>query len=477
MKLKTPPILAVALGLACLFSTAAGAEKPNVLFISVDDLRPELGGFGAADAVTPHIDRLAKRGVRFDRAYCMVPTCGASRASLMTGIRPARDRFINHDARASTDAPGITTLNTHFKNHGYTTISLGKIFHHPDDNADGWTEKPWKPNAPAYVTKAAISKVAEDRRGRSRGPSWENGGDVPDDTYQDGQIANRAVEKLKTLAAGGKPFFLAVGFMKPHLPFVAPGGYFDKFPLENVRMPNNYFPPRNAPPGAVHNFGELRSYTDIPQKGILPEDKARELIRGYHASTSYTDAQIGRLLDAFDVLGLAKNTIIVFWGDHGWNLGEHTLWCKHSCFETSLRVPLIFAAPTAVNLKQGTGTASFAEFTDIYPTLCDLTETPKPNHLQGVSLAPVLIDPTASVRDAAISRFQNGDTIRTAGYRYTIYRDGKGRQTGHMLYDHSKDPDENHNVADDPARAGTVARLAERLKTSMGKPGDFKNAE
>jgi iduronate 2-sulfatase len=458
-------------------ATAGANDRPNVLFIAVDDLRPELSAFGSAEARTPQMDRLAQRGVRFDRAYCSVPTCGASRASLMTSIRPARDRFLNHDIRASKDTPGITTLNTHFRNHGYTTISLGKIFHHPDDNAHGWSEKPWKPQAPAYVTKAALASLAKDKQGRPRGPSWENGGDVPDDTYEDGKIATQAVKKLKLLAAGGEPFFLAVGFMKPHLPFVAPGAYFDKFPAEKIKMPDNYFPPKNAPRGAVHNFGELRSYTDIPGQGILPEAKARELIRGYHASTSYTDAQIGRLLDAFDTLGLAENTIIVFWGDHGWNLGEHTLWCKHSCFETSLRVPLVIAAPKAMGLKSGESTRSLTEFIDVYPTLCDLAGLPKPGHLQGDSLVPVLKDPSSSIKDAAISRFGPGDTIRTDNFRYTIYRNAQGKETGHMLYDHENDPGENINVADDPRYAETVTALAGRLAAGMGKPGDFKKSQ
>ena len=455
---------------------APAAEKPNVLFIAVDDLRPELSVFGAAGVVTPNFDRLAKQGTRFDRAYCMVPTCGASRAALMSSIRPASNRFLTHLARASEDVPGLTTLNSHFKNNGYTTISLGKIFHHPDDNVDGWSEKPWRPKAPSYITKDSLSHVTKDKKGGERGPSWENGGNVPDETYADGQIAKQAIEKLQSLSAGDKPFFLAVGFMKPHLPFVAPGQYFDKYPTASVKMPANYFPPKNAPATAVHSFGELRAYTDIPPQGILSEDKARELIRGYHAATSYTDAQLGKVLDALEKLGLAKNTIIVLWGDHGWNLGEHTMWCKHSCFETSIRAPLIFTTPISLGFKPG-ATTSIAEFIDIYPTLCDLTGLPKPNHLRGTSLLPILKDPAASVKNAAISRFGNGDTIRTERYRYTIYRDKKGNQSGHMLYDHEKDPGENINLADDPAYAQSVTLLSKRLSAEMGKPNDFKKAK
>jgi iduronate 2-sulfatase len=267
-------------------ASAGAAGKPNILFIAVDDLRPELAVYGASGMVTPHIDRLAGQGVRFDRAYCMVPTCGASRASLFSGIRPARNRFTNHESRASKDAPGLTTLNTHFKNHGYTTISLGKIFHHRDDNADGWSEVSWYPEAAAWVAKEARDLAAKGANEKRRGPSWQNGGDVPDETYADVQLAGHAIGKLRTLAAADKPFFLAVGFLKPHLPFVAPGAYFQKYPVESVRMPDNYYPPKNAPKGAVHSSGELRSYSDIPKIGILPEDKARELIRGYHAATS-----------------------------------------------------------------------------------------------------------------------------------------------------------------------------------------------
>lgn len=264
--------------------------------------------------------------------------------------------------------------------------------------------------------------------------------------------------------------------MKPHLPFVAPGQYYDKYPVASVKMPTNYFPPKNAPAGAVHSFGELRAYTDIPPQGILSEDKARELIRGYHAATSYTDAQLGKLLDSIEKLGLAENTIIVLWGDHGWNLGEHTMWCKHSCFETSIRAPLIFTTPKSLGIKPS-ATTSIAEFIDIYPTLCDLAGLPKPSHLRGTSLLPILKDPAASVKNAAISRYGNGDTIRTDRYRYTIYRDKKGNQSGHMLYDHEKDPGENNNLADDPAFAQTVAQLSKRLNAEMGKPNDFKKVK
>ncbi|MEM0926352.1 MAG: sulfatase-like hydrolase/transferase, partial [Planctomycetota bacterium] len=455
------------------FGDTLAAERPNVLFIAVDDLRPELTSFGTDHMVTPHFDRLAKRGVRFDRAYCMVPTCGASRASLMTGIRPANDRFLTFTARADQDAPGVTTINTHFRNHGYRTISLGKVFHHPADNRSGWSEPPERPNAKRYVTESSLAATVQDAKGRSRGPSWENGGDVPDDTYTDGVIGNQAVDRLRELASRpDEPFFFAVGFTKPHLPFVAPGRYYEKYPTAEVRLPSNYFPPKAAPEGAVHNSGELRGYSDIPKTGVISEDKARELIRGYHAATSYTDAHLGRLLDVFDELGLAKNTIVVLWGDHGWNLGEHTMWCKHSCFETSLRAPLVVVTPDSMDLTSGTSTPSLVEFIDIYPTLCELADLPLPDHLDGDSLVPILKDPAISIKEQAISRFKDGDSIRTDHFRYTVYRNNDGQVTGHMLYDHRNDPGENVNVADEANYADLVVTLGRQLQSKMGKPGD-----
>ncbi|MEM8913775.1 MAG: sulfatase-like hydrolase/transferase [Planctomycetota bacterium] len=463
---------------ASVAGVGLAAERPNVLFIAVDDLRPELTSFGADKMVTPNFDRLAKRGVRFDRAYCMVPTCGASRAALMTGIRPAKDRFRTYTSRADQDAPGVTTLNTHFKNNGYTTISLGKVFHNPADSAEGWSEPAVRPNADRYITTASRDAMVKDAKGRERGPSWENGGDTPDDTYTDGVIANRAIARLRQLAKqSNEPFFLAVGFTKPHLPFVAPGRYFEKYPTSDVRMPDNYYPPQDAPEGAVHQSGELRSYSDIPKKGVIPEAKARELIRGYHAATSYTDAHIGRLLDAYDELGLSENTIIVMWGDHGWNLGEHTMWCKHSCFETSLRAPLIFVTPDSMNLRTGATSSSLVEFIDIYPTLCELSGLPLPRYLDGQSIVPVLEDPSTQIKDCAVSRFSNGDSICTDRFRYTTYRDEQGHTTGHMLYDHDADPEENVNVADEAKYAEVVRELESRLSLVMGKPADFKLSE
>ncbi len=456
-----------------LTAGAAAAPQPNVLFIAVDDLRPQILSFGREKMVTPNIDRLAERGVHFRRAYCMVPTCGASRASLMTGLRPARNRFVNYQTYAEKDAPGIKTLNTHFKENGYYTVSLGKIFHHTIDNGQGWSELPWRPNGPTYKLRESLQKLRDNPRRRGRGPAFESA-DVPDNFYRDGQLADKAIEDLSRLAKQEQPFFLAVGFFKPHLPFVAPTRYWENYPLADVHLPDNYFVPKGAPPMAIHSSGELRAYADVPGQGPVEDEFARRLIHGYYACVSYTDAHIGRLLDQLDKLGVADNTIIVLWGDHGWNLGEHTLWCKHCCFETSMNAPLIVSAPMLEGMKTGAATTALTEFIDIYPSLCDLAGLPLPEHLQGESFVPVLNDPDASVKQAAIGRYGAGDTIRTAQYRFTLFEDRQGQPVGRMLYDHQEDPGENMNVAERPENAELVRQLTERLKAGMGKPSPAK---
>lgn len=469
---KIAPLLFSFLVLAAVFSTKAEdreiSGKPNILFIAVDDLRPQLFSFGQQQMVTPNIDRLARQSVSFQRAYCMVPTCGASRAALMTGIRPTPKRFINHLTRADEDAAGITTLNTHFKNHGYYTVSLGKIFHHTVDNVQGWSETPWRPNGVTYADPVNIQTAKNNPGHRKNGPPVESA-DVPDTFYRDGQLADRAVKDLRRLAKMNQPFFLAVGFFKPHLPFVAPSRYWDRYSSNDIDVPDNYFPPKNVPTEALHNFGELRNYAGVPKEGMLEHDLARTLIHGYYACVSYTDTQIQRLLDELDATGQRHNTIVVLWGDHGWNLGEHTLWCKHCCFETSMNAPLIVSAAMLDGFKSGASTRALTEFIDIYPSLCDLSGLPKPEHLEGTSFVPVLKRPDASIKTTAIGRYHDGDTIRTDRYRYTEYRNKKGQFVSRMLYDHQTDPGENTNIAEQPENQDIVEQLAQALRQGMGK--------
>lgn len=458
--------LMISLLLLASVNSAFSADRPNVLFIAVDDLRPELACYGKQHIHSPNIDRLAATGVLFERAYCMVPTCGASRASLMTGIRPARHRFVSYLARADKDAPGITTFNTQFRKNGYYTVSLGKVFHHASDSAEGWSEPAWRTKDIPWYRNPANHELHTRRQKqgtRKRGPAWESA-DVADSAYADGVIAERAITDLRRLKDQDEPFFLAVGFLKPHLPFIAPKKYWDLYDPEKIQLPDNYHVPIDAPKESIHSSGEMRAYAGIPTKGPVSDDTARNLIHGYYACVSFADAQIGKLLDELDRIQLAENTIVVLWGDHGWNLGEHTLWCKHSCYETSMQIPLIVRAPS---INGGQRRSGITESIDLYPSLCELAGLPLPDHLQGRSFASLMKDPDAAWKSAAVGRFQNGDTIRTDAFRFTEYTDKNGKRTSRMLYDHNSDPHETVNVA--TTRNEAVRNLSGELRSLMGR--------
>lgn len=465
--------------LVALIATASMAgpgRRPNVLFIAVDDLRPQLNCYGKTFMHTPHLDRLAKRGVLFERAYCMVPTCGASRASLMTGIRPASNRFVNYLTWANKDAPDATTLNTHFKEHGYTTISLGKVFHHATDNVHGWSETPWRPRTSDYHNKElqdramAEHKKKYPKRKTVRGMPYESF-DAPDKTYRDAENASKAISHMKRFAQHREvPFFLAVGFYKPHLPFCAPEKYWDLYDAAKINLPHNYRAPADAPRVALHTSGELRAYATVPPRGPVAVETARKLIHGYYACVSFIDAQVGRLLDALGQLGLADDTIIVLWGDHGWQLGEHGMWNKHSCFETSMHAPLLVAAPGESGVKPGTRVSALTEFIDIYPSLCDLAGLPKPAHLEGRSFVPLLKNPQARWKPYAVGRYRSGDTIRSDRHRFSEYRNNNNSATARMLYNHSKDPDETVNVSEQADNTDVIKKLTRELRTRKGKP-------
>jgi arylsulfatase A-like enzyme len=455
---STLPFVAI---LSAPSSWATESTRPNILFIAVDDLRPELGCYGKQHIHSPNIDRLAQSGVLFERAYCMVPTCGASRASLLTGIRPTKDRFVNYLTRAEKDAPGIATFNSHFRQHGYYTVSLGKIFHHKTDSADGWSEPAWRPRG-ASPYRRRENQVVHQRRqkeaDRGRGPAWESA-DVPDSAYADGAIADRAVLDLRRLQTRDEPFMLAVGFLKPHLPFVAPRKYWDLYDHGAIELAANHYAPKDAPPSSIHNSGELRAYSGIPKTGPVSAETARMLIHGYYACISYTDAHVGRLLDELDSLGLAENTIVVLWGDHGWNLGEHTLWCKHSCYETSMQIPLIVRAP---GIKGGQRRSGLTESIDLYPSLCELAGIAAPEHVEGQSFVGLMKNALTEWKTAAVGRFRRGDTIRTDRYRFTEYSNRDGVVNATMLYDHVMDQAEDVNVA--ASQTDTVGRLSAELR-------------
>lgn len=468
--------LLLAMAVLCLAPPANASpdtvvERPNVLFLAIDDLRPELGAYGADHMQTPAIDRLAAEGVTFVRAYANVPVCGASRASMMTGLRPTRDRFLTYYTKAEEDAPGIPTLAAWFRQAGYTTISLGKVLHHSDDAADSWSEPAWDPendSLPGYRkwrNYLVEENIREDMKKDGRPPAFE-APDVDDDAYFDGKVAVRAIEYLQRFAGRNEPFFLAVGFVKPHLPFNAPKRYWDRYPEDTLPVNVNQPFPEKAPRQAWHNWGELRHYAGVPEGNApVPNELARSLVQGYRAATSYSDAQIGRVLDALERLGLDGNTIVVLWGDHGFSLGEHGLWVKHSPFDLATRIPLVVRAPGA-----GRGTAhGLVESIDIYPTLVELAGLPLPAHLQGRSFGAALANPAAPLKRAVYPRWQNSDSVRTDRYHYTEWRDPQGEVVARMLYDHARDPGELDNVAGDPSYTLVAAELSDLLAEHLAE--------
>lgn len=457
---------------AAWFPTAARAQKKplNILFLAVDDLRPELNCYGQQQIISPNIDRLASTGTLFERAYCQQAVCAPSRASLLSGCRPDTTKVWDLNTPLRTRLPDVVTLPQHFKEHGYTSLSRGKIYHHGlRDDPKGWSEDPWRETGNwqgrGYLDPASQKAVAElieklgAKEAGGRGPSYE-APDVPDDAYADGLLAQQGIADLNRLK--DQPFFLALGFHKPHLPFNAPKKYWDLYRHEDIDLASNPFAPENVPPLAMMTWGELRAYTDMPAQGDLTEAQARMLIHGYYACTSYIDAQIGKVLDELDRLKLADNTAVVLWGDHGWQLGEHGLWCKHTNFEVACHAPMLFRAPG--QSKTGTKTAALSEFVDIYPTLSELAGLPLPDHLEGTSAVPLLNDPNRPWKKAAFSQYPRssrmGYSTRTARYRYTRWEE---RKTGELfaaeLYDHQVDPAENKNLAGDPALARTIKEL------------------
>ena len=441
----------------------AEERRPNILFIAVDDLRPELGCYGNNIISSPNIDRLASQSVTFRRAYCNVPVSGASRASLLTGTRPTSYRFLTFDTRADKDYPAAVTLPEHFRKNGYHTVSLSKIFHNEGDCKNAWDEE-WRPSGVGtwrnYLTEENLLIDTLIKRGMPF-----EAADVPDSSYFDGKTAQRAIRSIRKLKDSGKPFFLAVGFLKPHLPFNAPKKYWDLYDPEEIGIAQNPEPPADAPRQAIHNWGELRNYYSIPEKGALTDSAANKLRHGYYACVSYTDALIGSVLEELDKNGLSDNTIVILWGDHGWNLGEHGMWCKHCNFNTSLNAPLIIKVP---GLTNGKTNSNITEFIDIYPTLCELSELDLPHHLEGQSLVKRLKNPQKSEDDVAFCKFNNGVTLIEENHFYTEWINKNDSTIANMFYDHTTDPDENINLSGKQEYAQLVSSLAGRLKEKRG---------
>ena len=459
----------LAVGHAPSTACAEAPEKvpPNVLFLVSDDLRPSFGAYGGP-IQTPNLDRLAGQGTTFLRAYAQVALCSPSRTSLLTGMLPDATRVMDLKRHFRQALPDVVTLPEHFRLHGYQTLGLGKVYHGGLDDPPSWSAPSWEPDLPPYGPGGPRYHQAagEEEGGPTRGPpGLATTG--PDNSLYDGALADRAITELQRLAhdraTRGTPFFLAVGFRKPHLPFVAPQSYWDLYPPDQIQLAPNPDPPQGAPAVALTDWAELRNYQGIPQTGPVTDAQARELIRGYYASASYMDAQLGRVVDALDALHLRQDTIIVFWGDHGWSLGEHGLWCKHTNFEEATHAPLILVVP---GQKAPGGRANaLTEFVDVYPTLAQAAGLPVPAGLAGQSVLALTDDPSLPNKDAALSQYRHkgtmGASIRTDRYRYTSWGD-----EGAELYDHATDPGENVNLAQDPRYADLKRELGKQLQAS-----------
>ncbi|TWU62550.1 Arylsulfatase [Crateriforma conspicua] len=475
MKLTIKPF---ATKMACCLLLLAGgldapAGQPNVLFIAVGDLRAELGCYGGEHVESPCIDRLATQGTLFERAYCQQTVCNPSRASVLTGMRPDTLRVWGLLTHFRQNKPDVVTLPQLFKKSGYHSQCVGKIFHN-------WLQDDWKGDEVSWTVPSVLHY---NRHGNDLpqvdgklSPNLVSGKggaecrDVPDNAYFDGRVAETAIDTLRAICKDDKPFFLAVGFWKPHTPFNAPKKYWDRYQREAIPVPGHLTPPTDVPEIAL---------TSSRYRGGGNSAELREMHHGHLAAISYLDAQVGSVLTELDALDLSRNTIVVFWSDHGLHLGEHGLTRKTTAFELDARVPLIIRAP---GHKSGQRSAAIVELLDLYPTLTELCGLAAAPDLEGVSLVPLLNDPARELMESALTQTPRpnyprgkppkvmGYSIRTGRYRYTQWRDF---QTGDVqaceLYDHDNDPLETANVVANDDQQTAIAKLSEKLDSLLPK--------
>jgi len=529
--------------LLAILSLLAGSllfgQRPNVLFIAIDDLRPELGCYGSVIAKSPNLDKLAKEGMRFDRAYCQQAICSPSRASLMTGARPDQIGVIENTAYFRELNPEIVTLPQHFIKHGYEAVYCGKIYHgRMTDDKHSWSRKPaytrcpvkmkWLPGNYALPENQKLWASNKEKMlakygkagsgGLVHGPAYESA-DVPDHAYSDGFSTRLAIATLKDHREKKpkQPLFLALGFKKPHLNFVAPKKYWDLYDREKIKLAKQTKSPKGGAATGLHASFELRTRHGIPKKGPIGPELAKTLLHGYYACVSYVDAQIGMMLEALDEAGIRDDTVIVVWGDHGWHLGDMGIWGKATNYEIATRVPLIVWTPEMK--ARGESTSALVELIDLYPTLCELADLPRPAHLAGKSFVPLLDEPERKWKKHAISQFPNpalrewaanplspgmrqtffgplieeveskiikqqgnswdrelfenhlmGYSLRTEAYRLVAwldYRDLDANPVFLELYDQKADPDETRNVAS--ANQGKTEALLRQLKRELAR--------
>jgi len=484
-------------------ASLSATPRPNVLFIAVDDLKPLLSNYGDEAVVSPNFERLAEQGMTFLNAHCQQAVCGPSRASVMTGLRPDQTRIWDLKTRIRDERADVVTIPQHFKRNGYTTAGVGKIFDyrtvqgHDRDDPQSWSgpydvfeknlESEYGLVNPEYVAKVRAARSAHPElsywdfltKVLGGSPPYEGTEDVADEAYDDGQIAQTAVALIEKLSSQDDPFFVAVGFKKPHLPFIAPKKYWDMYELTQFKLHPLTERPEGSPEYHFQPGWELRngSYSDVPllsDPRAISEDTGRKLIHGYYAAVSYMDAQLGKVLDALEASGEADNTVIVLWGDHGYHLSDHGMWCKHTNYEQSTRVPFMIVDPRDSKQMKGATSDSVVELVDIFATLCDLSGLEKPAGIEGTSLRPVLENPKKRVKPFAVSQFPRyrgdeeimGYTWRDERYRYIEWidlrfyeGDTEGPVVDIELYDYLKDPEETRNLAHDPQYAGALRTM------------------
>ena len=486
----------------------AAADRPNVLFVSIDDLRPELGCYGNQHISTPNLDTFARQGTTFMKAYCQAAVCAPSRASVMTGLRPDSTRVWDLRGKFRINLPKVVTIPQHFHKHGYYTVSMGKIFHNHMPDRVSFDEPDLRPAK--YMTPELIHREPESfyhgktlndelarvrarriaRNPRAYAGGWAYGRstqsyDAPDSEFYDGAQTDLAISTMRRLKDKKQPFFLALGYYRPHLPFVAPKRYWDLYDRAKLPLASNPFFPKNSPLLAMNSAYELKGCYDLehvkhPSVAKLTEKEARLLKHGYYASVSFVDACFGKLMQGLVELGLDKNTIVVVWGDHGWKLGEHGSWCKQTNYDIDVRVPLLVRTPQQET--RGAKCEQIVELVDLYPTLCEAAQVPVPSKMEGTSFRPLLSNPALKWKSAAFSQFHRnprvspdrkrymGYSMVTSRYHYVEWRQWDhikgtaGEVAAVELFDQRVDPEENVNIADSSEGRLAVRRLSRQLQ-------------
>ncbi len=449
---------------------AALADLPNILIIGIDDLRPELNCYGATHIHSPNIDRLAERGTLFEHAYAQYAICGPSRSSMFTGLRPDSIKAYNNRTHFRDNRPNAESLPEYFRNRGYCTYGFGKVLHNTHRDAQSWTE----PQHYLFEKQYASPDYRDKRPGidgihesNKLIPLFE-APDVDDDAYRDGETNQAAIAKLKSVVKSDTPFLLFIGYHKPHTPFNAPKKYWDLYDPHSLPLAPNPYSPQGAPEYALSPWNYVRSFRDMPTEGPLPESLARQTRQAYFACVSYIDSLIGELIATLEETNEADNTIIALWSDHGYQLGDHGMWCKHTNFETSTRIPFIIVDPRKG--YHGQRTHARVELIDMYPTLAELAGFENPDNIDGKSLVSLVEDPYAWDKEdtVAFSQFNragnHGFSVRTHDFRYTEWRSAEtGDTISFELYDHRTDPNENVNIAYSPEQVDHLTYVQSRL--------------